>query len=186
MKKFSIVLLTVALALVFAVPAMAIHIGDIRDADEGALGINGKYTLDGEKTDYDGAENAWYDNDVDVNFTWNLGDVTVRWRAELNDDGANGVLPAKNNNIVDDLDHVNRAGTSIHLTSEQKGDTSFVHGSLGDILLGKVNLPAPDGRKVIFSPFGMGVLDLAVANLVQKSLARDGDGSFVKSFLPGA
>ncbi|MDT8365671.1 MAG: hypothetical protein RRA15_04160, partial [bacterium] len=84
MKKLSIILLALALALVFTVPAMAIHIGDDRDA-AGSLGINGKYVLDGEKVDYDGDEAAWYDNDVDVNFTWNMGDVTVRWRAELDD-----------------------------------------------------------------------------------------------------
>jgi ornithine cyclodeaminase len=89
-----------------------------------------------------------------------------------------------NHNVVDDLDHVNRAGTSIHLASEQVGHTGFVHGSLGDILLGKVKLPERDGRKLIFSPFGLGVLDLAVADLVQSTLATQGGGTQVKSFLP--
>ena len=77
-----------------------------------------------------------------------------------------------NHNIVDDLDHVNRAATSIHLASEQEGHTDFVHSSLGDILLGNANLPERDDRKVIFSPFGLGVLDLAVADLVQNTLAE--------------
>ena len=89
-----------------------------------------------------------------------------------------------NHNIVDDLDHVNRAATSIHLASEQEGHTDFVHGSLGDILLGKLELPECDHRKVVFSPFGLGVLDLAVADLVQKTLAETGGGTLVKSFLP--
>jgi len=89
-----------------------------------------------------------------------------------------------NHNIVDDLDHVNRAATSIHLASEQEGNTDFVHSSLGDILLGNANLPERDDRKVIFSPFGLGVLDLAVADLVQKTLAEDGGGTLIKSFLP--
>ena len=89
-----------------------------------------------------------------------------------------------NHNIVDDLDHVNRAATSIHLASEQVGHTNFVHGSLGDILLGRAGLPERDNRKVIFSPFGLGVLDLAVADLVQKKLAEQGGGTLVKSFLP--
>ena len=89
-----------------------------------------------------------------------------------------------NHNVVDDLDHVNRAATSIHLASEQEGNTGFVHSSLGDILLGKANLPERDERKLIFSPFGLGVLDLAVADLVQKTLAEDGGGTLVKSFLP--
>ena len=89
-----------------------------------------------------------------------------------------------NHNIVDDLDHVNRAVTSIHLASEQAGHTDFVHSSLGDLLLGNVNLPERDERKVIFSPFGLGVLDLAVADLVQNTLAEEGGGTLVKSFLP--
>ena len=89
-----------------------------------------------------------------------------------------------NHNIVDDLDHVNRAATSIHLASEQEGHTDFVHSSLGDILIGKADLPERDGRKLVFTPFGLGILDLAVADLVMKTLAEDGGGTRVKSFLP--
>jgi 2,3-diaminopropionate biosynthesis protein SbnB len=89
-----------------------------------------------------------------------------------------------NHNIVDDLDHVNRAATSIHLASEQTGNTDFVHSSLGDILLGKTSLPERDDRKIIFSPFGMGVLDLAVADLVQNTVVKNGGGTLVNSFLP--
>lgn len=100
----------------------------------------------------------------------------------LRDLGADAVL--SNHNIVDDLDHVNRAATSIHLASQQVGHTDFVHSSLGDILLGRAGLPERDDRKVIFSPFGLGVLDLAVADIVQKKLAEDGGGTLVKSFLP--
>lgn len=89
-----------------------------------------------------------------------------------------------NHNVVDDLDHVNRAATSIHLASEQEGHTNFVHASLGDILLGNTMLPERDGRRLIFSPFGLGVLDLAVADLVLKILAEDGGGTLIESFLP--
>jgi len=94
-----------------------------------------------------------------------------------------GVI-VSNHNIVDDLDHVNRAATSIHLASEQEGHTDFVHGSLGDILLGDTNLPERDDRKVIFSPFGLGVLDLAVADLVLNELIENGVGTHVRAFLP--
>jgi 2,3-diaminopropionate biosynthesis protein SbnB len=89
-----------------------------------------------------------------------------------------------NHNIVDDLDHVNRAATSIHLAAEKTGNADFVHSSLGDILLGSVNLPKRDERRMIFSPFGLGVLDLAVADLVQNRIAKDGGGTLVTSFLP--
>ncbi len=100
----------------------------------------------------------------------------------LRDLSAGAIL--SNHNIVDDLDHVNRAATSIQLASEKSGNTDFVHSSLGDILLGNVNLPERDERKIIFSPFGLGVLDLAVADLVHKRIAEDGGGTRVESFLP--
>lgn len=100
----------------------------------------------------------------------------------LRDLSANTIL--SNHNIVDDLDHVNRAATSIHLASEQSGRTDFVHSSLGDLLLGKTQLPEYDDRKIIFSPFGLGVLDLAVADLVEKTITQNNQGVRVKSFLP--
>ena len=70
------------------------------------------------------------------------------------------------------------------MASDPVGPTAFVHGSLGDILLGKVNLPERDDRKMIFTPFGLGVLDLAVADFVLNALTEDGGGILVKSFLP--
>jgi ornithine cyclodeaminase/alanine dehydrogenase-like protein (mu-crystallin family) len=79
---------------------------------------------------------------------------------------------------------VNRAGTSIHLASEQEGHTDFVNCTLGDLLLGKASLPSNDGRHVIFSPFGLGILDLAVADLVQDIVVENGGGTTVKDFLP--
>ena len=100
----------------------------------------------------------------------------------LRDLSAGAIL--SNHNIVDDLDHVNRAATSIHLASERTGNTDFVHSSLGDILLGNVNLPERDERKMIFSPFGLGVLDLSVADLALKKISKDGGGTLVESFLP--
>jgi ornithine cyclodeaminase len=87
-------------------------------------------------------------------------------------------------NIVDDLDHVNRAATSIHLASERTGNTDFVHSPPGDLLQGNVNLPERNERKMIFSPFGLGVLDLSVADLALKKISKDGGGTLVESFLP--
>lgn len=100
----------------------------------------------------------------------------------LRDLGTNAIL--SNHNIVDDLDHVNRAATSIHLASKEQGNTNFVHCSLGELLLGNAGIPERDERKVIFSPFGLGVLDLAVADLVERILADTGGGTVVNSFLP--
>ena len=100
----------------------------------------------------------------------------------LRDLSADTIL--SNHNVVDDLDHVNRAATSIHLASERVGNTDFVHSSLGDLLLGNALLPERDERKIIFSPFGLGVLDLAVADLAQDKITKSGGGTIVESFLP--
>ena len=59
-----------------------------------------------------------------------------------------------------------------------------MHSSLGDILLVNIDLPERDNRKMIFTPFGLGVLDLAVADLVLSKLGEGGGGTQVKSFLP--
>ena len=45
-------------------------------------------------------------------------------------------------------------------------------------------MPERDDRRIIFSPFGLGVLDLAVAELVTSALAQSGGGTIVRSFLP--
>lgn len=87
-------------------------------------------------------------------------------------------------NIVDDLSHVNRANTSIHLASEKVGHTDFVHSSLGDILNGDKEIPERGDKRMIFTPFGLGVLDLAVADLVVRIAREQGAGTIVDSFLP--
>ena len=61
---------------------------------------------------------------------------------------------------------------------------TILHVSLRDILLGKTSLPERDDHKIIFSPFDLGVLDLAVADLVQNTVVKNGGGTLVKSFLP--
>lgn len=72
-------------------------------------------------------------------------------------------------NVVDDIDHCLTAQTSLHLTEMQVGHRQFVTTSLPAILCGE---PAPARtRPIVFSPFGMGILDLAVGALVHRQLA---------------
>ena len=88
----------------------------------------------------------------------------------LRDICVNVVLASQN--IVDDVDHCLKARTSLHLTEMATGNRDFVSGSLVDVLEKKLK---PDhGRPRIFSPFGLGVLDLAVGNFVLEAAKSSG------------
>jgi 2,3-diaminopropionate biosynthesis protein SbnB len=67
-------------------------------------------------------------------------------------------------NIVDDVEHCLKAKTSLHLTEMATGNRDFVSGNLVDVLEKRVK-PDPN-RPRIFSPFGLGLLDIAVGNFV--------------------
>lgn len=73
-------------------------------------------------------------------------------------------------NVVDDVEHCLKAQTSPHLAEQLSGSRAFITGTLDDVMTGRVAIP-PD-RTVVFSPFGLGVLDLAVGKFVYDELAR--------------
>ncbi|RSN69454.1 MULTISPECIES: 2,3-diaminopropionate biosynthesis protein SbnB [Actinomadura] len=75
-------------------------------------------------------------------------------------------------NVVDDVEHCMKANTSPHLAEQRVGDRDFVAGTLYDVLTDRIAPPAD--RPVVFSPFGLGVLDLAVARHVYDEVAASG------------
>jgi ornithine cyclodeaminase len=83
-------------------------------------------------------------------------------------------------NIVDDVEHCLKANTSPHLAEQLTGNRDFVHGTLDDVMAGRVILPAD--RPLVFSPFGLGVLDLAVGKYVYDQLTRAGELDVVDDF----
>ncbi|MBV8858952.1 MAG: 2,3-diaminopropionate biosynthesis protein SbnB [Acidobacteria bacterium] len=88
------------------------------------------------------------------------------------------------NNFADDIDHAVRAQTSLHLTEQMVGHRDFIRGTLADVLAGRTTPRERPEEIVVFSPFGLGVLDIAVGHLVRDLAAREGRGSVVDSFLP--
>ncbi len=73
-------------------------------------------------------------------------------------------------NFVDDVEHCLKADTSPHLAEQLTGGRDFLTGTLDDVLAGRVGVPSD--RPVIFSPFGLGVLDLAVGAYVHEAVSR--------------
>jgi ornithine cyclodeaminase len=83
-------------------------------------------------------------------------------------------------NIVDDVEHCMKANTSPHLAEQLTGGRTFLDGTLADVLAGRLQVP-PE-RTVVFSPFGLGVLDLAVGKYVYDDLAGSGSLLTVDNF----
>jgi 2,3-diaminopropionate biosynthesis protein SbnB len=83
-------------------------------------------------------------------------------------------------NIVDDVEHCLKANTSPHLAEQATGNRDFLAGTLHDVMSGAVTVPAD--RPVVFSPFGLGVLDLAVGKHVYDTVAASGNLGVIPDF----
>ncbi|MFJ9865835.1 2,3-diaminopropionate biosynthesis protein SbnB [Streptomyces sp. NPDC101165] len=83
-------------------------------------------------------------------------------------------------NFVDDVEHCLKADTSPHLVEQRTGNRDFLNGTLNDVMLGRA--APPHDRPVIFSPFGLGVLDLAVGKYVYDEAAGAGNLRLIDDF----
>lgn len=96
----------------------------------------------------------------------------------LRDICVNVILASQN--IVDDVEHCLKAKTSLHLTEMETGNRNFVSGSLVDVLEKRFKLDHKRAR--IFSPFGLGVLDVAVGNFVLEAAKASGEAIELNDF----
>ncbi|MFI0483409.1 2,3-diaminopropionate biosynthesis protein SbnB [Actinomadura sp. 9N215] len=162
----------------FAFDALGVH--DL--SAEHAEGFTGylRRTEDGDVTVHDTAEALIRSSDLVV-FATVAGEPHVTdpsWFAHgplvlhvsLRDLSPEIILSSYN--VVDDVEHCLKANTSPHLAEQRAGNRDFVAGTLYDVLTGKT-VPPADGP-VVFSPFGLGVLDLAVARHVYDQVAASG------------
>jgi 2,3-diaminopropionate biosynthesis protein SbnB len=89
-------------------------------------------------------------------------------------------------NVVDDVEHVSRAQTSIHLAEQLAGTRDFIRCTIGAVTSGTAPAKRDAKSITVFSPFGLGVLDIAVAEFVYKRAVKEGVGTLIESFLPTA
>ncbi|GAB6902692.1 2,3-diaminopropionate biosynthesis protein SbnB [Kineosporia succinea] len=83
-------------------------------------------------------------------------------------------------NVLDDVEHCLKANTSPHLTEQLTGNRDFVDGTLADVLAG--DLAVEQDRPIVFSPFGLGVLDIAVGAYVVQQARTAGTAVAVPDF----
>jgi 2,3-diaminopropionate biosynthesis protein SbnB len=83
-------------------------------------------------------------------------------------------------NVVDDVEHVMKANTSPHLAEQQTGGRNFVTGTLAEIMTARRSVNRR--RPIIFSPFGMGILDLAVGKWVYDQAVAAGQDLRLSDF----
>ncbi|TKK87205.1 2,3-diaminopropionate biosynthesis protein SbnB [Herbidospora galbida] len=106
---------------------------------------------------------------------------TVVLHVSLRDLDVPSILGARN--VVDDTGHVCRAATSLDLAQQATGGREFVHHEIGDLIIGRAaTAHDPDGVTV-FSPFGLGALDAALAAHVLDVAEARGLGVRAPGFL---
>ncbi len=85
------------------------------------------------------------------------------------------------NNVVDDVDHCLTAQTSPHLAAQLSGSRDFVNGTIAQAMDRLLRLDS--ALPTIFSPFGLGVLDIAVGDLVLRRAKSDPRVVMVADFI---
>ncbi len=99
----------------------------------------------------------------------------------LRDLTADLVLQA--DNVVDDVDKACSNRTSLHLAEQRVGHRRFIRTTIGDLLNGDAAPRDPAKPFTLYSPFGLGILDLALARLVYHRARTQGIGTTIDDFL---
>jgi ornithine cyclodeaminase len=83
-------------------------------------------------------------------------------------------------NIVDDVEHVMNANTSPHLAQQVTGTRSFITATLAEVIADPQIVDYSRSR--IFSPFGLGILDVALGRWVFQRAVNSGESVAIPNF----
>lgn len=84
------------------------------------------------------------------------------------------------NNVVDDVEHVLNANTSPHLTEMQTGNSNFINGTLAGLISGAFQIDKE--KPTVFSPMGLGILDIALGSYIFSKALSQNDLTTVENF----
>ncbi|WP_423392347.1 2,3-diaminopropionate biosynthesis protein SbnB [Burkholderia sp. LMG 21824] len=115
---------------------------------------------------------------IDADHSWRADQVVLN--VSLRDLPPETILGS--NNVLDDVDHCMKANTSPHLAFQRYGHRDFVNGTLAQIIEGEARLDTK--KPTIFSPFGLGLLDLCVSMFLYRQGVEKGKDYAVPNFFP--
>ena len=87
-------------------------------------------------------------------------------------------------NVVDDVEQACSNATSLHLAEQEFGHRRFIRCTLGEILNGSEPAGTENSNTTVFTPFGLGALDVALGELVRNLALRAGAGHELPGFFP--
>lgn len=85
-------------------------------------------------------------------------------------------------NVVDDPRHVNREKTSVELTYQQYGDKTPKLHEMGNLLTDPYFAVDKIKQPIIYSPFGLGILDISVGRYLYEKAIKNHVGALIKNF----
>ncbi|MGF6670824.1 MULTISPECIES: 2,3-diaminopropionate biosynthesis protein SbnB [Pseudomonas] len=113
---------------------------------------------------------------VKGNGTFRPGQIVLN--ISLRDIGAE--IIEESYNYFDDVTHCLKANTSPHLAEQKYGHRDFVTGTVAQLIRG--DLQVSRDKPLIYSPFGMGILDLAIGRMVHDIAVKEGQAVAIPSF----
>lgn len=88
------------------------------------------------------------------------------------------------NNVVDDIKHACSANTSLFLASQIKPASEYISCTIGELISQGKSTFIKNDRPTIVSPFGMGILDLALAQFIYQKAQGNKTGININNFIP--